>query len=138
MLKIKGSLHKSGKWWGIQFPLLGIATQGTSKADAMAMALDALELMLHPKKFKGQVKAGSGTEVFLITTQASWLIPLLITNVKVSNSWSLAEIARLMGKKSRANFSQYAKGEKMPGVDLFLEFLALDPRISLEIGQDAS
>ena len=42
-MRFAGQLVKSGKWYAAEVPLLGIDTQGKSKANAYAMVKDAIE-----------------------------------------------------------------------------------------------
>ena len=56
-MRFAGQLVKSGKWYAAEVPVLGIDTQGKSKANGYAMVKDAIESLVNnelKRAFYGQ------------------------------------------------------------------------------------
>ena len=51
-MRLAGLVFRSGKYWVIEVPILGIVTQGLSKKDAYDMIVDAIESLVNKKEFK--------------------------------------------------------------------------------------
>jgi predicted RNase H-like HicB family nuclease len=48
-MRLSGRVFKSGNYWAIEVPILGIVTQGHSKKDAFDMIADAVESRSFPR-----------------------------------------------------------------------------------------
>ena len=57
-MRVEGSIQRSGKWWAIEVPLLGIYTQGRTRHEAFEMVRDAARMLADEVKRKDR----SGSE----------------------------------------------------------------------------
>jgi len=55
-MRFEGRIHKKGRHWAIEVPVLGVVTQGRTRSNAYLMVADAIEALVN--------KAGFSVEVF--------------------------------------------------------------------------
>ncbi len=130
-MRFAGQLVKSGKWYAAEVPVLGIDTQGKSKANAYAMVKDAIESLVNKKGFAVTIYPGKG-EYFEVSAndQAAW-VAFLLRRQRMVHGLSLADVAARLGAKSRNAYARYEQGESVPSADKLMQLL-----VALEPGRD--
>lgn len=125
-IKFEGRLFKSGKFWPISVPLLGIYTQGLSKKNALFMIKDALELAIFEPGFKVRVISLSKNRVIVQTERAEddkHLIALLLKNQRAEQGLSIQEVANRLGVSKHA-YAQYEQARATPSLTKIEEFIS--------------
>ncbi len=119
---------KTSKYWLADVPLLDIVTQGTSKEGAYRMMADAIETLVHQKRFKIDVRP-MGNEFFTIgASQEGVLIALMLKRQREAHRLTLMEVARRLGQKSPNAYARYEQGKSIPTVEKLNELMkAIDP-----------
>ena len=130
-MRFAGQLVKSGKWYAAEVPVLGIDTQGKSKANAYAMVKDAIESLVNKTDFTVTIYPGKG-RYFEVggNDHAAW-VAFLLRRQRIVHGLSLADVAERLGAKSRNAYARYEQGESVPTADKLMELLAV-----LEPGRD--
>ena len=130
-MRFAGRVVKSGKWYAAEVPVLGIDTQGKSKANAYAMVKDAIEDLVNKAGFAVTIHPGKGNYFEVgANDHAAW-VAFLLRRQRMVHGLSLADVAERLGAKSRNAFARYEQGESVPTADKLMELLA-----ALEPGRD--
>lgn len=131
-IKFEGSVFKSGKYWPISVPALGVYTQGLSKKDALFMLKDALELAIYEPGFTVRVTLFSKNRVIVQTERAEddrHLIALLLKNQRAEHGLSIQEVADRLGVSKHA-YAQYEQARATPSLSKIEEFIsAMNKRV---------
>ena len=106
-MRFAGRVFKAGRFWAIEVPLLGVATQGRTRAEALAMVADAIEALVHRRGFKVQVHLGSGGYFEVGAEDPALLVALLLRRLRARHHLSLAEVARRLGAASHNAYARY-------------------------------
>lgn len=123
-MRLAGRVHREGKWWAIEVPILGVATQGTSRKDAFAMIADALETLVHQKKFKARVHPGQGETFEISSNDPAALTALLLRRLRTRAGLTLAEVAERLDAKSLNAWARYEQGRAVPTIAKLSELFA--------------
>jgi len=137
-MRLVGSITKQGKWWAIDIPLLGIATQGRTKKEAYEMIVDAVQELAHPDSFPVQVHARAGSYFEVGSENSSALAAFFLKRYRQIHGLSLAEVSQRLGLKSRNAYARYEQGKAVPTVDKLTQLLkAITPGRDLVLSLSA-
>lgn len=134
-MRFEGRLSRDGRFWIAEVPVLGVATQGRSRKDALEMIADAMETLTWDLGCEVTVHPGRGDRFEVSATEPMALIALALSNRRAAGSLSLADMAARLRKASRNAFARYERGEAAPTLAKLDElFRALDPEGEIVIG----
>ncbi len=137
-MRFEGRVCKSGNWWAIEVPVLGVATQGRTKKDAYEMMKDAIETLVHVDGFKIQIHPGKGGRFEVGAHDQAILFAFLLRRQRQMSGLSLAEVARRLGSKSRNAYARYEQGKAVPTVEKLGELLkAVSPERDFVLKESA-
>lgn len=122
-MRISGIVTKEGKHWLVELPLLDAMTQGTTRKDAYAMAVDLVESLVAQPGFTATAYAGKHGEFELGASDPGALLGLVLKRQREASGLSLAEAAKRLGAKSRNAYARYEQGRSVPTVDKLNELL---------------
>ena len=123
-MRFEGRLLKAGRFWAVEIPILGIATQGRSKKDAYAMAADAIETLVDTPGFHVAIFPGSGQYFEVGSENHAALTALLLRRQRVMRGLSLQDVTRKLGAKSLNSYARYEQGRAVPTVERLAHLLA--------------
>lgn len=124
-MRFQGRLVKSGKWYAARVPMLGIETQGRSKADAYTMVKDAIESLVSKRGFAVSVFPGRGSYFEVGANNYGVWVAFLLRRQRMVHGLSLADVAKRLGAKSRNAYARYEQGESIPAADKLMALLAV-------------
>lgn len=134
-MRFAGRTFRSGRYWAVEVPELGVYTQGTSRTNGYAMAAEALEIIVDKPGFKASVHPGKGGYFEISGSDTAALVAVLLRERRVRSGLSLAEVAQRLGVRSRNAYARYERGLAVPTVDKLAALLAAtDPKHDLVIG----
>lgn len=122
-MRVHGNLKRSGAWWEVEIPTLGIHTQGRSRKDALRMIADAIESLVH--------KRGLHVDLCLIAHDAftvgsedsgTWL-PFVLRRMRTTAGLSLADVQKRLGARSKNAYARYEQGVSEPTLSKLEELL---------------
>ena len=122
-MRFTGQLVKSGKWYAAEVPMLGIDTQGRTKAEAYAMVKDAIESLVDRKGFEATVYPGKGNYFEVGANDHAIWVAFLLRRQRFVHGMSLADVTKRLGLKSRNAYARYEQGRSVPSADKMLELL---------------
>jgi len=122
-MRINGIVVKDGKHWLVELPLLDAMTQGTTRKNAYAMAVDLVETLVDRTGFKASIHPGKHGEFELSCSDSGALLGLVLKRQREASGLSLAEVAKRLGVKSRNAYARYEQGQSVPTVDKLNELL---------------
>ena len=127
-MRFSGKVEHIGKYWAIEVPILGIATQGRSKKDAFIMMADAVETLVNKKGFSVDIYPGKGDYFEIGSGDEATLAAFLLKRERLKSGLSLAEVAARLGIRSINGYARYEQGRSMPSFkQLGKIFSALTP-----------
>jgi hypothetical protein len=134
-MKIEGILMPpkgKNKYWGVTIPLIGVHTQGKSKKDAYAMAIDAIESLVNKSGFSASCKA-TGEYSFLIGSEDTpTFTAFVLSRMRAASHLTARAVAKAMKSTSPNAYARYENGKTVPKLDTLEALLrAIDPRISV-------
>lgn len=138
-MKVEGYLlppEGNDKYWGVEIPVLGIHTQGTSKKNAYYMAKDALRLMMEDFGRVGKITLhGSDGNTFAISADPlESFLAFLFSRIRMEQELTLADVAKRLHSESANTYARYEQGKSVPKVDQFERLVhAVDPDIEIVI-----
>ncbi len=119
----EAKFEKSGKFWAIEAPLLGVVTQGKTKADALFMLGDAIEALINKEGFKASVTETGDGEAIVESTDSQALLAMALRELRRKSGQSLAEVSAKLGQSSRNAYARYEQGKAVPSADKLSELL---------------
>lgn len=122
-MRFAGRVFKSGKFWAIEVPILGVVTQGQTKKDAFEMISDAIESLANKSYFKIYVFPGKGEYFEIDASDQGVLIALLLRSQRTKRGLSLAEVTKLLGAKSQNTYARYEQGKSVPTISKLNQLL---------------
>lgn len=131
-MKFEGILIKpAGKKnpdWRVEVPALKVATQGTSRSDALRKIKEAIETAVDLKSFRIDVHA-TGTNSFVVRSDdTKALIAFLLRQQRQSRGLTLEAVSARLGINSPNAYARYEQGKTMPSYEKLEELLiAIDP-----------
>ncbi len=129
-MKIEGRLHKIGKFWAVEVPLLLVHTQGRSKKEALRMAEDAVETIVDTAGFKAEAQLVDDSRFVIGANDDQPLFATILKQQRGSRDLSIREVASRLGSKSPTAYSRYESGQTALSIDKFTELLnAIDASV---------
>jgi hypothetical protein len=113
-MMLMGRMERSGAWWAIEVPILGVHTQGRTKKEAHDMIADAIEVLVDKPGFKVEVHPGKNGDFLVGANNEAVLTAFLLRQVRQQSGISLAEAAERLGLKSKNAYARYEQGRSMP------------------------
>ena len=127
-MRLSGRVHRVGRFWAIEVPILGVVTQGRSKRDAFTMIADAIESLADKDGFYIDVLPGKGDYFEVSTSEQGVLMALLLKRERLKAGLTLAQVAERLGIQSVNAYARYEQGRSVPTVQKLTElFAALAP-----------
>jgi ribosome-binding protein aMBF1 (putative translation factor) len=127
-MRLAGRMFKTGKFWAIEVPILGVVTQGYSKKEAYEMIADAIESLVNRKGFRVEVFPGKGDYFELSSPDLSTLTAFLLRRQRMKQGLTIVEVAKRLGAKSHNTYARYEQGKSIPTIEKFSKLLsALSP-----------
>ena len=115
-MRFAGRVFRSGSYWAIEVPILGVVTQGRTKKDAFEMIADAIEMLVNRTDFKVTVFPGPAAHFEVGATDQAALTALLLRRERLKAGLSLAQVASRLGSKSLNSYARYEQGRATPTV----------------------
>lgn len=139
-MMLVGRIFKaSGAFWAAEAPMIGVFTQGTSRADAEAMLIDAVQEVVHREGFAVSVDRRDGDEVLVTANVPAALAAYVLKYQRETNGLSLADVAKKLGASSRNAYASYEQGRVEPSLSKYIELLAaVAPDMALIVGERKS
>ncbi len=135
MIKIEGKLTPpkgKNKHWGVELPLIGVHTQGTSKKNAMEMAADAVTQLIDKRGFVAQLMANDESTFYVMSDDVAAFMSFILSRVRTEKNITARGAASALKSKSPNAYARYETGKTVPRLDTLNELLtAIDPKISL-------
>jgi len=136
MIKIEGMLTPpkgKNKQWGVELPLVGVHTQGTSKKNAMDMAADAVVQLVNKPGFVASSEPKEEPSTFYVTSDdVAAFMSFIISRVRTEKKLTARGAASALKSKSPNAYARYETGKTVPRLDTLNEILtAIDPKISV-------
>ena len=122
-MKIEGKLHKVGRFWAVEIPLLLIYTQGRTKKKSLEMAEDAVEELIEEKGFKAKAAETNNNTFNIGSNNDSLLMALALKQQRLQRGLSIRDVAGRLGSKSPTSYSRYEQGKMKPSLDKFTDLL---------------
>src|ERR1043166_6596839 len=116
-MRFEGNLVRDGRFWLAEIPLLDAATQGRTRAEALAMIADWLETMVNKPHFRAEVHRRGKSEFEVSGSDVAAMTALLLRRRREASGVSLREVASRLGASSRNAYARYERGEAVPTVD---------------------
>ena len=123
-MRFDGHVFRVGRYWAIEVPILGVASQGRTKRDAYAMIADAIEALVNKATFAIVVHPGAGAYFEIGASDEAALTALLIRRTRLKAGLTLAEAAKGLGAKSLNAYARYEQGRAVPTVVKLSKLLA--------------
>ena len=123
-MRFGGRIIKSGRYWAIEVPILGVFTQGRTKKEAYEMIADAIESLVNKEEFKVEVYPGKGEYFEVYSQDLPAMIAFLLRRQRVRHGLSLAEVADRLGGKSLNTYARYEQGKSVPTIEKFSQLLS--------------
>lgn len=142
-VKFEGRVFKSGKYWPVTAPALGVTTQGKFKKDAYFMIKDAIELLVYRKGFSVRVVPLADDRFVLFTntrTNDKYLVAMMLKNQRARAGLTIQDVADRLGVTKHA-YAQYEQARALPSLTKIEEFLrAMNKKahVVLEILEEAA
>ena len=118
-MRLAGLVFRSGKYWVIEVPILGIVTQGRSKKDAYDMIVDAIESLVNKQEFKVEVFPGEKSYFEIGSEDVATMIAFLLRRQRMKHGLTLVEVSKRLGAKSFNTYARYEQGRSVPTIDKF-------------------
>ncbi len=133
-MRVEGSIQRSGKWWAIEVPLLGIYTQGRTRREAFEMVRDAARMLAEDDGFDLELYSLGGERFEVGCEDTAAFYALVLRRQRLARGLSLREVSERLGMKSRNAYARYEQGRAVPTIQKFAELLkAVNPSIELVV-----
>ncbi|MBI5526492.1 MAG: type II toxin-antitoxin system HicB family antitoxin, partial [Deltaproteobacteria bacterium] len=123
-MRFAGRTLKVGKFWAVEVPLLGVASQGHTRQEAIEMIADAVESLVNKKGFKLSVFPGDAGRFEVGSDDQATLISFLLRRLRQRERVSLAEAARRLGSTSVNSYARYEQGSSVPSAAKLFDLLS--------------
>lgn len=123
-MRLAGRVSRQGRFWAIEVPILGVFTQGRSRADAFAMIVDAVQELVDRKGFHVAVHPGDGEAFELGSNEPAALTALMLRRLRSRAGLTLAEVAERLDAKSLNAWARYEQGRAVPTIAKLSELFA--------------
>jgi predicted RNase H-like HicB family nuclease len=116
-MRFEGKVFRDGHFWLAEIPILDALTQGRTRKEALGMAADWLETMVHREGFRAEVHDRGKSEFEISGSDAGAMTALLLRRLRESSGASLRDVASRLGSSSRNAYARYERGDVVPTVD---------------------
>ena len=123
-MRLAGRMFKSGSFWAVDVPLLGVTTQGHTKNEAYVMIADAIEELVGKRGFSINVYPGPSGYFEIGSLDLPALIAFFLRRQRKKSGLTLEEAARRLGASSINAYARYEQGRSVPTVEKFRQLLA--------------
>ena len=123
-MRFAGRVFKSGRYWAVEVPILGVVTQGRTRKDAYEMIADAIEVLVDKPGFKVYVFPGKGEYFEIGASDEAALTALLLRRARAKSGLTLSEVAERLGAKSLNAYARYEQGRSVPTITKLSQLLA--------------
>ena len=123
-MRLAGRVFRTGRWWAIEVPILGVATQGGTRKEAFEMIADAVEQIIERKGFRVCVHRGEGENFEISANDPAALTALLLRRLRRRAGLTLAEVAARLDAKSLNSWARYEQGRAVPTIVKLTELFA--------------
>lgn len=123
-MRFAGSVFKSGRYWAIEVPILGVVTQGPTKKGAFEMIADAIEVLVSKPGFRVHVYPGKGDYFEIGASDEAALTALLLRRERAKSGLTLSEVAGRLGARSLNTYARYEQGRAAPTVTKLSQLLS--------------
>lgn len=138
-MRLAGRAFRSGSWWAIEVPILGVFTQGKTRKEAYEMIADAIQELVHRKGFRVRVHPGHSGNFEVSSADPAALTALLLRRLRARAGLTLAEVAARLDAKSLNAWARYEQGRAVPTVAKLTElFAAVAPGRDFVIAESAA
>jgi len=137
-MRFSGQIHKDGKFWLAEIPILDLMTQGRTKKEAYEMIVDMLESLINKEEFRATLFKGKDNKFEIGSLESKHMISLLLQRKREISGLSLSEVANRLGASSHNPYDTYEKGNSAPSIDELNELLhAVCPETDIVINESA-
>ena len=123
-MRFAGRIFKSGGYWAIEVPILGVFTQGRTEQEAYEMIADAIESLVNKENFKVDVYPGEGEYFEVASQDLAAMIAFLLRRQRLRHGLSLSEVAQHLSAKSLNAYARYEQGKSIPTIEKFNQLLS--------------
>jgi Helix-turn-helix len=116
-MRFEGRMHKQGRYWATEVPILGVVTQGRTRSDAYRMVADAIEMLVDKIGFAVEVFPGDGGYFEVGSSDFASLTALMLKRQRLLNGVTLAEAAERLNATSPNTYARYEQGRTKPSVE---------------------
>jgi DNA-binding transcriptional regulator YiaG len=138
-MRFAGRMFKADRFWAIEIPILGVATQGRTRAEACDMVVDALETLVHRRGFRAHLHRGTNGYIEVSANDPVPLVALLLRRLRARHHLSLCEVARRLGATSHNAYARYEQGASIPTVAMLHRLIqAVSPEKDFVLSESRS
>lgn len=123
-MRLEGRLLEVDGLWAVEVPILGVATQGHSRAEALEMIADAVEMLANRPGFRVSIHLGDREYFELGADDDRVLTALLLRRLRTRSGLSLTAVAARLGARSANAYARYEQGQSVPTVAKLGQLLA--------------
>jgi hypothetical protein len=123
-MRLAGRIQRSGRWWAIEVPILGVTTQGSTRKEAFAMIADAVEELVNRKGFRVSVYPGEAHGFEIGASDPAALTALMLRRLRFRSGLTLAEVATRLDSRSLNAWARYEQGRAVPTIAKLSELFA--------------
>jgi DNA-binding XRE family transcriptional regulator len=116
-MRFAGRVFRAGRHWAIEVPILGVVTQGRTKAEAFEMITDAIEALVNKEGFTVDVYPGEGEYFEVGARDQAAFSAFLLRRMRLKRGLTLSEVARRLGAKSHNAYARYEQGRSVPTIE---------------------
>ena len=136
-MKISGIIHKVGKLWAVEIPLMLIHTQGSTRKDAIEMAADAVETIVSKSSFKARAHLVEENRFVIGANDEQALFATILKQQRGAHHLSIRDVAARLGSRSPTAYARYESGKTALSIEKFTELLmaidsSVEPVMTLE------
>jgi predicted RNase H-like HicB family nuclease len=123
-MRLVGCIFKTGRYWAIEVPILGVVTQGSTKKSAFDMISDAIESLVNKKGFKLEIYPGKGSYFEVGSSEVAILTAFVLRRQRIKHGLTLLDVKKRLGAKSHNTYARYEQGKSVPTVEKFTQLLS--------------
>ncbi|MFN2376212.1 MAG: type II toxin-antitoxin system HicB family antitoxin [Candidatus Binatia bacterium] len=123
-MRLAGRMSRVGRWWAVEVPMLGVATQGSTRKEALAMIADAVQELVNRKGVRIRVHSGDGDGFEISANDPAALTALMLRRLRARAGLTLAEVAVRLDARSLNAWARYEQGRAVPTIVKLSELFA--------------
>lgn len=133
-MELEGKIWKSGKFWLVEVPSIGVMTQGHSKEEAFSMIADAIEGLIscyfpnELERIKITVTDYKKGIIGISSTHNNLMMAFSLRRQREASKSTIREVAERLGSTSPNAYAKYEKGISRISLDHYERLLqAVNP-----------